>query len=169
MPILPMISATKTLNKVLFLACDVLHSSFENGRYSICNDIVNHTRTIEHADGTVEERIYKCVPFGFNVPAQSETDGSQFIITNIGLVSSNILRSADNSIEDLVADCWLVVANYDGKNSNWISLGKYILDMNQTETIESVNANLVIKNCYGINAGKYRGKNPSIFINLNYR
>ena len=103
------------------------------------------------------------------MPAQSETDGSQFIITNIGLVSSNILRSADNSIEDLVADCWLVVANYDGKNSNWISLGKYILDMNQTETIESVNANLVIKNCYGINAGKYRGKNPSIFINLNYR
>lgn len=169
MPILPMISATKTLNKVLFLACDVLHSSFENGRYSICNDTIDHVREIEKSDGTVEKRTYQSVPFGFNVPAQSETDGSQFVITNVGLVSSNILRAADNTIEDLIAECWLVVANYDGKGANWISLGKYILDINQTETIESVTANLVIKNCYGINAGKYRGKNPSVFINLNYR
>lgn len=168
MPILPMISATKTLNKVLFLACDIVHSSFENGRYSICNDTIDHVRHIEHGDGTFEDRVYQSVPFGFNVPAQSETDGSQFIVTNVGLVSSNILKAADNTLEDLIADCWLVVANYNG-GANWISLGKYILDMNQTETIESVTANLVIKNCYGINAGKYRGKNPSVFINLNYR
>lgn len=168
MPILPMISATKTLNKVLFLACDLCHSSFENGRYSICNDTIDHVRVIQNEDETIEERTYQAVPFGFNVPAQSETDGSQFVITNVGLVSSNVLRAADNSIEDIIAQCWLVVANYDG-GANWISLGEYLVDYNQTETIESVTANLIIKNCYGINAGKYRGKNPSVFINLNYR
>lgn len=168
MPILPMISATKTLNKVLFLACDLCHSAFENGRYSICNDTVEHVRIIENEDQTTEERTYLPVPFGFNLPAQSETDGSQFVVTNIGLISSNVLRAADNSIEDIIAKCWLVVANYDG-TASWISLGEYLINYNQTETIESVSANLVMKNCYSINAGKYRGKNPSVFINLNYR
>ena len=48
MPILPMISATKTLDKVLCLAADIKHSSFENGRYSICNDVIEHTRTDEN-------------------------------------------------------------------------------------------------------------------------
>ena len=45
MPILPMVSATKTLDKVLCLAADIKHSSFENGAYYICNDTVEHTRT----------------------------------------------------------------------------------------------------------------------------
>ena len=40
MPILPMISATKTLDKVLCLAADIKHSSFVNGRYSICSDVI---------------------------------------------------------------------------------------------------------------------------------
>ena len=144
MPILPMISATKTLDKVLCLAADIKHSSFANGRYSICNDVVEHTRTDENGN----KIIYQPCPFSFNLPSQSETDNSGFGVTNVSLISSNILRAADN---------------------NWVNLGEYIWDTDQTETMETVTASLVMKNCYTINAGRFRGKNPSLFVNLNHR
>lgn len=164
MPILPMISATKTLDKVLCLAADIKHSSFENGRYSICNDTIEHTRVDEKGNRIV----YQPCPFSFNLPSQSETDNSGFGVTNVNLISSNILRAADNSIEDIIIKCWLIVAGYDGK-ADWIDLGEYIWDTDQTETMETVTASLVMKNCYTINAGRFRGKNPTLFINLNHR
>lgn len=164
MPILPMISATKTLDKVLCLACEIKHSTFENGQYNICNDVIEHTRTLD--DDSV--LTYLPVPFSFNIPSQSETDDSKIGISNINLISSKVLKSADNSLEDIIVTCWLVVADYNG-GSNWISLGKYILGTSQVETIELVSANLVMKDCYKINIGKYRGKNPLVFINLNHR
>lgn len=165
MPILPMISATKTLDKVLCLAADIKHSSFVNGQYNICNDVVEHTRIVETGGQSL---IYQPVPFSFNIPAQSETDSPQFVITNINLVSSEVLQSADNSLEDITISCWLIVADFQG-NSNWISAGEYIWDTLQTETIESVSGSLIMKNCYNINMGKYRGKNPLVFKNLNHR
>ena len=164
MPILPMISATKTLDKVLCLAADIKHSSFENGRYSICNDVIEHTRTDENGN----KIIYQPWPFSFNLPSQSETDNSGFGVTNVNLISSNILRAADNSFEDIIIQCWLILADYDG-SSNWVNLGEYIWDTDQTETMETVTASLVMKNCYTINAGRFRGKNPSLFVNLNHR
>lgn len=164
MPILPMISATKTLDKVLCLAVDVKHSSFENGQYNICNNIIEHTRVLEDNSSI----NYLPVPFSFNIPAQSETDNPTFGITNVGLISSLILKAADNSLEDITIACWLVVADYDG-GSSWISLGEYIWDTSQMETIETVSGSLVMDNCYQINIGKYRGENPSVFINLNHR
>lgn len=164
MPILPMISATKTLDKVLCLAADIKHSSFENGRYSICNDTVEHTRKDDNGNIIT----YQPCPFSFNLPSQSETDNSGFGVTNVNLISSNILRAADNSFEDIIIQCWLILADYDG-SSSWINLGEYIWDTDQTETMETVTAALVMKNCYNINAGRFRGKNPSLFVNLNHR
>lgn len=164
MPILPMISATKTLDKVLCLAADIKHSSFENGRYSICNDVVEHTRV----DDNGNRIVYQPCPFSFNLPSQSETDNSGFGVTNVNLISSNILRAADNSFEDIIIQCWLILADYDG-SSNWVNLGEYIWDTDQTETMETVTSSLVMKNCYTINAGRFRGKNPSLFVNLNHR
>lgn len=162
--ILPMVSATKTLDKVLCLACDVKHSSFENGQYNICNDTIEHVRITENG----ETLTYKSCPFKFNLPAQTETDNTQIIISNIGLISSNILRAADNSFEDIIIKCWLIVGNYDGTCS-WLDFGEYVLDTTQTEDIEYIMGSLAMKNCYGINAGKFRGNNPSLFINLNHR
>lgn len=164
MPILPMISATKTLDKVLCLAADIKHSSFENGQYNICNDIIEHVRVQE----TGTEIIYQPVPFTFNIPAQSETDNPKFGVSNINLISSTILKDADNSLEDITIQCWLIVADYNGA-CNWIDLGEYIWETLQTETVEFVSGSLVMKNCFNINIGKYRGKNPSVFINLNHR
>jgi len=164
MPLLPMISATKTLDKVLFLAADIEHSSFEGGAYHICNDTVEHTRTDEKGNLLT----YVSCPFSFNLPSQSETDSSTFGVTNVGLISSHILKAADNSFEDIEIQCWLVLAEYDG-TANWIDLGKYVWETEQTETMETVTGQLNMKNCYSINAGKYRGNNPSIFINLNHR
>ena len=108
------------------------------------------------------------MPFSYNLPSQSDTDNAQIAITNVGLISSNILKSADNSIEDIIVKCWLIIANYEGE-SNWLDLGEYILDTSQTESVEYVSGALVMRNCYQINAGKFRGKNPSLFINLNHR
>lgn len=162
--ILPMVSATKTLDKVLCLACDIKHSSFENGAYHICNDTIEHIRTDEYNN----EIVYQSCPFSFNTPSQNETDNSTITITNVGLIASNILKNADNSIEDILIHCWLIVGNYDGTCS-WLDFGEYILDTKQTENIEQISGSLAMKNCYNINAGKYRGKNPSLFINLNHR
>lgn len=159
MPILPMVSATKTLDKVMCLACDVKHSTFENGEYNICNDTIEHVR-----DG----KIYQPVPFTFNIPSQSETDDVQIAITNIGLVCSNILKSADNSYEDILIQCWMIIANYDG-TSSWLDLGEYVLSTTQVETIEQVAASLTLDSCFEINAGKFRGDNPEVFINLCHR
>lgn len=164
MPLLPMISATKTLDKVLCLAADIKHSSFEGGAYHICNDTVDHVRTDEKGN----EINYISCPFSYNLPSQSETDNSNFAVTNVGLISSKILKAADNSVEDIAITCWLILAEYDGKAS-WIKLGEYIWGTEQTETIETVTAPLVMKNCYSINAGRFRGSNPSLFINLNHR
>ena len=164
MPLLPMISATKTLDKVLCLAADIKHPAFENGAYHICNDTVEHTRTDK--DGNLI--TYLSCPFTFNLPSQSETDNSGFGVTNVGLISSKILKAADNSVEDITINCWLILAEYDG-SSQWINLGEYIWETEQTETMETVTGSLVMKNCYGINAGRFRGSNPSIFINLNHR
>lgn len=164
MPILPMISATKTLDKVLCLACEIKHSSFKNGQYNICNDVIEHTRTMDD-NSTL---TYSPVPFSFNIPSQSETDDSKIGISNVNLISSKVLKSADDSLEDIMVTCWLIVADYNG-GSNWISLGEYILSTSQVETIEIISGNLVMRNCYQINAGKYRGKNPLVFINLNHR
>lgn len=164
MPLLPMISATKTLDKVLCLAADIKHSTFKNGRYSICNDTVDHVRVDENGNNIV----YQSCPFSFNLPSQSETDNSGFGVTNVNLISSNILKAADNSFEDIIIQCWLILADYDG-SSNWIDLGEYIWDTEQTENMEVVSGALVMKNCYSINAGRFRGKNPSLFINLNHR
>jgi len=164
MPILPMISATKTLDKVLCLAADIKHSSFDGGQYNICNDVIEHVRTLED-DSTI---TYLPVPFSFNIPSQSETDDSKMGISNVNLISSKILRDADDSLEDILVACWLIVADYNG-GSNWISLGEYILSTSQIETIELVSGSLSMKTCYGINMGKYRGKNPIVYINLNHR
>lgn len=164
MPILPMISATKTLNKVLCLAADIKHSSFDGGQYNICNDVIEHIRTLDDSNTIT----YQPVPFSFNIPSQSETDDSKMGISNVNLVSSNILKAADDSLEDIIVACWLIVADYNG-NSNWISLGEYILGTSQTETIETVSGALTMKTCYDINMGKYRGKNPIVYINLNHR
>lgn len=164
MAILPMISATKTLDKVLCLACDIKHSAFENGRYSICNDVIEHYRPLDEG-GSV---TYQPVPFSFNIPSQSETDDSKMGITNINLISSRILKAADNSLEDITVECWLIVADYNG-GSNWINLGEYIFSTSQSENIEMITASLSMKTCYNINMGKYRGKNPSVFININHR
>lgn len=163
MPILPMVSATKTLDKVLCLACDIKHPKFKNGEYNICNDTVQHNRVVGQST-----KVYEPVPFSFNIPSQSETDATQIAITNIGLVVSDILKAADNSIEDIIIHCWLIVANYDG-TANWLDLGEFVLDSSQSETIEAVTGNLSIKNCFDINVGKFRGDNPDIFINLNHR
>lgn len=159
-----MISATKTLDKVLCLAADIKHSTFDGGQYNICNDVIEHTRTLEN-DSTI---TYLPVPFSFNIPSQSETDDSKMGISNIGLISSKILKSADDSLEDIIVACWLIVADYNG-GSNWISLGEYILGTSQVETIEMVSGSLTMKTCYDINMGKYRGKNPVVYINLNHR
>lgn len=164
MPILPMISATKTLNKVLCLAADIKHSSFENGEYNICNDTIPHVRDM--GNGTT--KTYISCPFSFNLPSQSETDNSGFGVTNVGLISSNILRAADNSFEDIIIQCWLIIADYGG-GATWLDLGQYIWNTEQNETVEMITGELVMKSCYGINAGKFRGKNPSIFVNLNHR
>lgn len=164
MPIMPMISATKTLDKVLCLACDIKHSSFPNGQFNICNDVVEHIRTLDD-DSNI---TYFPVPFSFNIPSQSETDNSKIAISNVNLISSKILKLADGSLEDIVITCWLIVADYSG-GTNWISLGEYLLGTNQVETIEAVSAELAMKTCYGINLGKYRGENPIVFINLNHR
>lgn len=180
MPILPMVSATKNLDKVLCLACDIKHSSFENGEYNICNDTIEHER-IEYIENKQNEGIdgnaddfeikkhtYLPVPFQFNIPSQSETDNTQIAITNIGLGVSKILRSADNSFEDILIHCWMIVGNYDG-TCNWLDLGEYTLDTTQVETTESVSGTLVVDNCFEINAGRFRGDNPELFINLNHR
>lgn len=164
MPILPMISATKTLDKVLCLAADIKHSSFDGGQYNICNDVIEHVRRLDD-DSTI---TYLPVPFSFDIPSQSETDDSAIGISNINLISSKILRTADDSLEDILISCWLIVADYNG-GSNWISLGEYILGTSQVETIETVSGSLSMKTCYGINMGKYRGKNPLVYINLNHR
>lgn len=164
MAILPMISATKTLDKVLCLAADIKHSTFENGQYNICNDVIEHVRTLDDNS----KITYQPVPFSFNIPSQSETDDSKMGISNVNLVSSRILKTADDSLEDIIVACWLIVADYNG-GSNWISLGEYILGTSQVETIEMVSGTLSMKTCYGINVGKYRGKNPLVFINLNHR
>lgn len=164
MPILPIISAERTLNKVLCLALDIKHSAFDNGEYNICNDTIEHTRTDENG----KSLTYLPCPFTFNIPSQSETDDTNISITNVGLLSSQILSKADNSLEDIIVHGWLIVADYNG-NSAWISLGEYYLSTQQNETVDAVSATLTMKTCYGINAGKYRGDNPNIFINLNYR
>ena len=111
---------------------------------------------------------YLPCPFTFNIPSQSETDDTNISITNVGLLSSQILSKADNSLEDIIVHGWLIVADYNG-NSSWISLGEYYLSTQQNETVDAVSATLIMKTCYGVNAGKYRGDNPNIFINLNYR
>ena len=163
MTILPMISATKTLDKVLCLACDLKHSSFENGRYSICNDVVEHKRKVGS-----EYITYQPAPFSFNIPSQSETDSSNFTISNVNLIASKVLKAADNSLENITISCWIIVANYDG-TSEWISTGDYIVGTSQGETVEHVTCALAMKTCYNINVGKYRGKNPKVFVNLNHR
>lgn len=164
MPIMSMVSATKTLDKVLCLGADIKHSTFENGAYHICNDTIEHVREDEKG----KKITYQPVPFFFSIPNQTSTDDAQIQITNVGLVCSDILKSADNSIEDIIVQCWLIIANYDGTGT-WQDMGEYILSTNQTETVESVVASLKMNNCYGINVGRFRGSNPDYFINLNHR
>lgn len=162
--VMPMVSATKTLDKVLCLAADIKHSSFDNGQYNICNDTIEHIRVDENGN----ELVYQSCAFSYNIPSQSETDNSTIAISNVGLMTSNILKQADNSIEDIIIHCWLIVGNYDGTCS-WLDFGEYILDTTQTESIETISGSLAMNNCYDINAGRFRGKNPSLFINLNHR
>lgn len=168
MPILPMVSATKNLDKVLCLACDIKHSSLENGEYHICNDTIEHERIEYVEQGGVKKHTYLPVPFQFNIPSQSETDNVQISITNVGLEVSKILRNADNSLEDILVHCWMIVGNYDG-TCNWLDLGEYTLDTTQVETTEVVSAALVVNNCFEVNTGKFRGDNPELFININHR
>lgn len=128
--------------------------------------LVSNTDTYIYSSESLIQ--YLPCPFTFNIPSQSETDDTNISITNVGLLSSQILSKADNSLEDIIVHGWLIVADYNG-NSRWISLGEYYLSTQQNETVDAVSATLTMKTCYGVNAGKYRGDNPSIFINLNYR
>lgn len=146
-------SFSRYLGRTMCMCIEISHSLIDTFYFT------NNTANI-----VVDGKTYIPFPFDLILPSQTEQQGTQIAMSNLGSGVATELEKTINSNENVVIK--LYIANVESTGAELISKGIYEV-MSVSATSETVVATINIKHCLNINLGKYRFNKqnfPNLFL-----
>lgn len=142
----------RQVGRVVTWAVELSHSLFTETYY-----LINDTQ-----EATYNGHTFQPYPFNVIIPAQTEQDGTQIVLSNIQNLISSPISKIVTSNENIMIKLYCVsietnVNEFDFK-------GEYEI-ISAVCTNDSVTGQITIRNCLDINIGKFR-YNKTNFPNL---
>lgn len=145
-------SYSRYLGRTVKMLIELEHSAFDKPFY-----FINDTKHIE-----VEDKTYQPYPFDIILPAQTETQGTQIVLSNVQNIASNEIRKTIDTNENIILKLFLV--NIETEIAEKYPAGMFELQ-DVSITPESITGTINIRHCLEINLGAIR-YNKQIFPNL---
>ena len=147
-------SYSRYLGRTVKMLIEVTHSIFNEPFY-----FINDTKEL-----TIDGKTYLPYPFDIILPSQTETQGTQIVLSNVHNLAANEIRKTINTNENINLDLYIV--NIEIETAEKYSAGLFeIFDYNITP--ETITANINIRHNLSINLGTinyYRQTFPNLFL-----
>nr|DAY58543.1 MAG TPA: protein of unknown function (DUF1833) [Caudoviricetes sp.] len=147
-------SYSRYLGRALKMLIELKHSAFQE---SFC--FINDTKTLE-----LDSKIYQPYPFDIILPSQTETQGTQLVLSNIQNLAANEIRKTINSNENILLDLYIV--NIETEAAEKYPAGLFEIFEAQI-TPESITATINIRHNLDVNMSTinyYRQTFPNLFL-----
>lgn len=145
-------SLSRYLGRSVNLAIELSHSEFEDTYY-----LVNDTKEL-----IIDGKTYTPYIFDLALPAQTEQQGTQFIISNANNIVAQQIEKIVNSNENIILKLYLV--NIEDEVAEMYDKGEFEI-MDIVVSPESATATINIRHCLNYNIGTLR-YNKQLFRNL---
>ncbi len=147
-------SFSRYLGRTVKMLIELNHSAFEEPFY-----FINDTKAL-----TIDGNTYQPYPFDIILPAQSETQGTQIVLSNVQNLAANEIRKTINSNENINLDLYIVNIETDVAEKYPAGLFE-VFDANITP--ESITATINIRHNLDINLSTicyYRQTFPNLYL-----
>ena len=147
-------SFSRYLGRNFKMLIELTHTAFDEPFY-----FINDTQPL-----SVDGRTYQPYPFDIILPAQTETQGTQIVLSNVQNLAANEIRKTINTNENIKLD--LYTANIESSMAEKYSAGLFeVFDVQITP--ETITATINIRHNLDINLSTinyYRQTFPNLFL-----
>lgn len=147
-------SYSRYLGRTVKMLIELTHSAFDEQFY-----FINDTKEL-----TVDGKTYQPYPFDIILPSQSETQGTQIVLSNVQNLAANEIRKTINTNENIKLDLYIV--NIETETAEKYPAGLFeVFDAQITP--ESITATINIRHNLDINMSTinyYRQTFPNLFL-----
>ena len=147
-------SYSRYLGRTVKMLIELTHSAFDEPFY-----FINDTKEL-----TVDGKIYQPYPFDIILPSQTETQGTQIVLSNVQNLAANEIRKTINTNENIKLDLYIV--NIETEVAEKYPAGLFeVFDAQITP--ESITATINIRHNLDINMSTinyYRQTFPNLFL-----
>ena len=147
-------SYSRYLGRTVKMLIELSHSMFETPFY-----FINDTKPLE-----LENKTYQPYPFDIILPSQTETQGTQLVLSNVQNLAANEIRKTIESNENIFIDLYIV--NIETETAEKYPAGLFVLFGVQI-TPESITGTINIRHNLDVNMGTinyYRQTFPNLFL-----
>lgn len=147
-------SYSRYLGRNVKMVIELSHSFFSQPFY-----FINDTKALK-----IDEKTYEPYPFDIILPSQTETQGTQIVLSNVQNLAANEIRKTINSNENINIDLYIV--NIETEISEKYPAGLFELFEVQI-TPESITGTINIRHNLDINISTinyYRQVFPNLFL-----
>ncbi len=147
-------SYSRYLGRTVKMLIELSHSMFETPFY-----FINDTKPLE-----LENKTYQPYPFDIILPSQTETQGTQLVLSNVQNLAANEIRKTIESNENIFIDLYIV--NIETETAEKYPAGLFELFGVQI-TPESITGTINIRHNLDVNMGTinyYRQTFPNLFL-----
>ena len=147
-------SYSRYLGRTVKMLIELTHSTFDESFY-----FVNDTKEL-----TVDGKTYQPYPFDIILPSQTETQGTQIVLSNVQNLAANEIRKTIDTNENIKLDLYIV--NIETETAEKYPAGLFeVFDAQITP--ESITATINIRHNLDINMSTinyYRQTFPNLFL-----
>ena len=147
-------SFSRYLGRNFKMLIELTHSAFDEPFY-----FINDTKAL-----TIDGKTYQPYPFDIILPSQTETQGTQIVLSNVQNLAANEIRKTINTNENINLDLYTV--NIETETAEKYPAGLFeVFDAQITP--ESITATINIRHNLDINLGTinyYRQTFPNLFL-----
>lgn len=147
-------SYSRYLGRTVKMLIELTHSAFDEPFH-----FINDTKEL-----TVDGKTYQPYPFDIILPSQTETQGTQVVLSNIQNLAANEIRKTINTNENIKLDLYIV--NIETETAEKYPAGLFeVFDAQITP--ESITATINIRHNLDINMSTinyYRQTFPNLFL-----
>lgn len=147
-------SYSRYLGRTVKMLIELTHSAFKEPFY-----FINDTKEL-----TVDGKTYEPYPFDIILPSQTETQGTQIVLSNVQNLAANEIRKTIDTNENIKLDLYIV--NIETETAEKYPAGLFeVFDAQITP--ESITATINIRHNLDINMSTinyYRQTFPNLFL-----
>lgn len=147
-------SFSRYLGRTVKMLIELTHSAFDEPFY-----FINDTKEL-----TIEGKTYQPYPFDIILPSQTETQGTQIVLSNVQNLAANEIRKTINTNENINLDLFIV--NIETEETEKYPAGLFELFEVQI-TPESITGTINIRHNLDVNLSAinyYRQAFPNLYL-----